>query len=216
LPGPPQGHPRREAAGRGDGRPLPRGDGLDHASPVSLRGQGGRVRGRDVRGDRVLPAPSRLHHVHARRGGVLRGVPARDRARDRDVRADGPVTERSLQAYYPELARIGAEARIESGEVLWREADPADTVPLVLDGTLEVVYRSPDSEEEVVLRTLEGGAVVGELAGADGRARSATVRARTPCRILKIPASDFRLLLRQRPDILEELYWLQVERVRSL
>ena len=126
------------------------------------------------------------------------------------------MTERSLQAYYPELARIGAEARIEAGEILWREGDPGDAVALVLDGTLEVVYKSPDSEEEVVLRTLEGGAVVGELAGADGRARSATVRARTPCRILKIPAPEFRLLLRQRADILEELYWLQVERVRSL
>jgi diguanylate cyclase (GGDEF)-like protein len=126
------------------------------------------------------------------------------------------VTERSLQAYYADLARIGAEARIEAGEVLWREGDPGDTVALVLDGTLEVVYRSPDSEEEVVLRTVDGGAVVGELAGSDGRARSATVRARTPCRLLKIPAPAFRLLLRQRPDILEELYWLQIERVRSL
>jgi diguanylate cyclase (GGDEF)-like protein len=42
------------------------------------------------------------------------------------------------------------------------------------------------------------------------------VRATTPCRLLTIPAPDFRLLLRRRPDILEELYWLQVERVRSL
>jgi diguanylate cyclase (GGDEF)-like protein len=126
------------------------------------------------------------------------------------------VAERSLQAYYPELARIGAEARIEAGGVLWREGDPGDTVALLLDGTMEVVYKSADSEEEVVLRTVDGGAVVGELAGSDGRARSATVRARTPCRLLKIPAPAFRLLLRQRPDILEELYWLQIERVRSL
>lgn len=137
-----------------------------------------------------------------------------------DVRAPHPkrgtrVPERSLQAYYPELARIGAEARIEEGAVLWHEGDPGDTVALLLDGTLEVVHTPPDGEE-VVLRTLEGGAVVGELAGTDGRARSATVRARTPCRLLQIPASDFRLLLRRRPDILEELYWLQVERVRSL
>src|SRR5262249_40860742 len=70
--------------------------------------------------------------------------------------------------------------------------------------------------EEVLLRTLEGGAVVGELAGTDGRARSATVRASTPCRLLRIPAPDFRNLLRRRPDILEELYWLPVGRVRSL
>ena len=33
---------------------------------------------------------------------------------------------------------------------------------------------------------------------------------------MRIPAAEFRTLLRQRSDILEELYWLQVERVRSL
>jgi diguanylate cyclase (GGDEF)-like protein len=125
------------------------------------------------------------------------------------------LAERSLQPYYPELARLGAEMRIETGGVLWREGDPGDSVALLLDGTLEVVHE-PGEGEPVVLRTLEGGAVVGELASTDGRVRSATVRAVTPCRLLKIPAPDFRNLLRRRPDILEELYWLQVERVRSL
>jgi hypothetical protein len=33
------------------------------------------------------------------------------------------VPERSLQAYYPELARIGAETRIEAGGILWREGE---------------------------------------------------------------------------------------------
>ena len=125
------------------------------------------------------------------------------------------MAERSLQAYYAELARIGAEARIEQGTVLWREGDPGDTVDLLLEGTLEVVQKPPDGEE-IVLRIVEAGGVVGELAGTDGRERSATVRALTPCRLLKMPAPDFRALLRRRPEILEVLYWLQVERVRSL
>ena len=125
------------------------------------------------------------------------------------------MANRSLQAYYPELARIGAEVRVEQGTVLWREGDPGDSVDLLLEGTLEVVQKLPDGEE-IVLRIVEAGGVVGELAGADGRERSATVRALTSCRLLKIPAPDFRLLLRRRPDVLELLYWLQVERVRSL
>jgi diguanylate cyclase (GGDEF)-like protein len=125
------------------------------------------------------------------------------------------VRERSLQAFYPELARLGTETQLGNGVVLWREGDPGDSVALLLEGTLEVVHTPPEGEE-VVLRTLEAGAVVGELASTDGRARSATVRARTPCRLLKVPAPDFRNLLRRRPDILEELYWMQVERVRSL
>ena len=125
------------------------------------------------------------------------------------------MPERSLQAYYPELARLGTETALEPGTVLWREGDPGESVALLLEGTLEIVHERAEGES-VVLRTLESGSVVGELASTDGRVRSATVRALTPCRMLKIPATDFRNLLRRRPDILEELYFLQVERVRSL
>ncbi len=126
------------------------------------------------------------------------------------------MAERSLQPFYPELSRIGTETRIGAGAMLWHEGDPGDSVVLLLDGTLEVLLEAGDDSEEVILRTLEAGALVGELASTDGRSRSAAVRARTSCRILKILAPDFRNLLRRRPDMLEELYWLQVERVRSL
>ena len=42
-----------------------------------VRRQGRRLRGRDLRGEGLLPAAGRLHHVHARRGPVLRRLPAR-------------------------------------------------------------------------------------------------------------------------------------------
>ena len=125
------------------------------------------------------------------------------------------MRERSLQPFFPELSHLGAEARLDAGEVLWHEGEPGESVALILEGTVEVVHLAPQGEE-VVLRTVEHGAVVGEIAGTDGRARSATVRARTPVRLLKIPAADFRQLLRRRPDLLEEMYWIQIERVRNL
>ena len=125
------------------------------------------------------------------------------------------MAERSLQAFYPDLMRIGVEDRLAAGEVLWKEGDPPDIVVLVLDGVLEVLHDMGDGEE-AVLRTMESGSVVGEIAITDGRGRSATVRAQTEARVLRIPAPDFRALLRERTEILEHLYWLQVERVRSL
>ncbi len=125
------------------------------------------------------------------------------------------VTQRSLQAYYPELARLGTEIRLGTGNLLWKEGDPGDFVVYLIEGTLEVLHEAPEGEV-VVLRALNSGALVGEIASTDGRARSATVRASTASRLLKVPAPDFRNLLRRRPDLLEELYWLQVERVRSL
>jgi diguanylate cyclase (GGDEF)-like protein len=125
------------------------------------------------------------------------------------------MKERSLQAYYPELARLGVETRLAAGDVLWKEGDPGDSVVMLLDGVLDVLHEGPDGTE-VLLRALEGGTMVGELASTDGQARSATVRAKSACRILRVAAPDFRNLLKRRPDILEQLYFQQVERVRSL
>src|SRR6185436_11344067 len=64
-------------------------------------------------------------------------------------------------------------------------------------------------------RLMEAGTIVGELAS-DGGNRSAGVRARSACRIVKVPVAAFRDVLRRRPDILEELYRVQVARVRDL
>jgi diguanylate cyclase (GGDEF)-like protein len=121
----------------------------------------------------------------------------------------------SLQRFYPDLVRIGAEVRLPAGALLWKEGDPGDFVVVLLDGRLEVVHEGGEGEP-VVLRTMESGSVVGELATADGRSRSATVRAREACRLLRIGAPEFRALLHERVEILEQLYGIQVDRVRSL
>ena len=125
------------------------------------------------------------------------------------------MSRSELQALFSEFVRIGAEARVEAGTVLWKEGDPGDHVVLLLDGTLEVVHEVPGGDV-VVLRMMEPGGLVGEIASFDGRARSATVRARGACHVMRMPAQAFREMLRRRPDILEELFWLQVQRVRSL
>jgi diguanylate cyclase (GGDEF)-like protein len=124
------------------------------------------------------------------------------------------LAEATLQEFYPDLVGLGVESTLEKGALLWREGDPGDSVVLLRSGKLEVLNETAEGQE-VVLRTLDPGAVVGELA-ADGGGRSATVRACTPCRISRIPAAEFRGLLRRRPAVLEALYWVQVDRVRSL
>ncbi|MDQ3563517.1 MAG: cyclic nucleotide-binding domain-containing protein [Pseudomonadota bacterium] len=93
------------------------------------------------------------------------------------------MAERSLQAFYPELSRIGTETRLGAGAMLWHEGDPGDSVVLVLDGTLEVLLEAGDESEEVILRTLDTGALVGELASTDGRS------APPPC-ARKLPAAS--------------------------
>jgi diguanylate cyclase (GGDEF)-like protein len=114
-----------------------------------------------------------------------------------------------------ELARLGEEITIPPDAILWKEGDPGDGVVLLLEGILEVTHESPEGDV-VVLRTLEPGAILGEIAALDGHARSAAVRAYTEARVLKVPGPAFRDFVRQRADVLEELLWQQVERVRSL
>jgi diguanylate cyclase (GGDEF)-like protein len=124
------------------------------------------------------------------------------------------TAEPILKELYAELSAEGEVVDLTEGALLWREGDPGDSVVLLLDGLLEIV-NEPAEGEEVVLRTVEPVAVVGEIA-ADGHGRSAAVRARSRSRILKVSANRFREILRRRPDVLEWLYWQQVARVRSL
>ncbi len=127
----------------------------------------------------------------------------------------GACVFKDFPVSFSDLSGLGVEVSLPSGAVLWKEGDPGDHLVLLLEGTLEVTHELPEGEE-LVLRSLYPGSVVGEMAALDGQSRSATVRARTPCRVLKVPAARFREFLRGHPEILEELFWLQVERVRSL
>jgi len=120
-----------------------------------------------------------------------------------------------LPGSFSDLGPLGEEVRLDAGSVLWREGDPGDHVILLVEGRLEVSHQTPDGEE-ITIRHLYPGAVAGEMAALDGQARSATVRAHGAARVLRIPAGRFREFLRSRPDLLEQLFWLQVERVRSL
>jgi diguanylate cyclase (GGDEF)-like protein len=116
---------------------------------------------------------------------------------------------------FEDLRALGREESLEAGRFLWREGDRGDEVVLLLDGVLDVVHE-PATGEPVVLRSLEPGAIAGEFAALDGRERSAAVRAVTPCRVLRVPAPDFRDLVSRRHDVVLELFWQQVDRVRSL
>lgn len=123
--------------------------------------------------------------------------------------------QKQLTSSFAELASLGVEAQLEQGTLLWKEGDPGDHIVLLLDGFVEITHETPEGEI-VALRTIEAGSILGEIAALDGRPRSATVKACSPCRIVRVQAADFRGLLHRRPDMLEDLFLTQVERVRSL
>jgi CRP/FNR family cyclic AMP-dependent transcriptional regulator len=83
-----------------------------------------------------------------------------------------------------------------------------------MDGALEVYL--DEGGRTIPLETVGPRCLVGELSAMDGQPRSASVRTKTACVLLRIPGSAFRALLRRNPDVLEEMYWQQVSRVRNL
>ncbi len=115
---------------------------------------------------------------------------------------------------YQELYRAGAEMKLTPGQILWKVDDPGDYLVLILQGELEVFL--PAEHGEILLDTYGPGAAVGELSAIDGLLRSATVRAKTESKVMKIVGSVFRELIQRTPDILEDLFWQQVNRVRKL
>ncbi|MBI5365751.1 MAG: GGDEF domain-containing protein [Planctomycetes bacterium] len=125
------------------------------------------------------------------------------------------MSESELPQILSEFLSLGEECKIAKGNRLWNEGEAGDCVVLLLEGRVEVSHNSP-SGNPVPLAVLEVGAVIGEMACIDGSPRSASVQALSACRYLRIPATAFRKLIHARPDLLEELFWLQVERVRRL
>ena len=108
-----------------------------------------------------------------------------------------------------ELKRIGEESEMSRDSLLWRQGDSGDEVVVLMEGLFDIVRDGPEGEP-VVIRTVDSGAILGEMSALDGHARSAAVRASTQCRVLRVPGEDFRALIRSRPDLLEELFWQQV------
>jgi CRP-like cAMP-binding protein len=115
---------------------------------------------------------------------------------------------------YRELYRAGTEMKLTPGQILWKRDDPGDYLVLILQGELDVFL--PDGRGEILLETYGPGAAVGELSAIDGLPRSAAVRAKTQGKVMKIAGSVFRELIQRTPDILEDLFWQQVNRVRKL
>jgi diguanylate cyclase (GGDEF)-like protein len=115
------------------------------------------------------------------------------------IESGAALTPTMQETIFAELARVGTESALAPGSLLWKEGDPGDSVAYLVEGVFEVVNKAAE-EQEVVIRTMEAGTLVGELSS-DGGNRSATVRCRSACRIVKVPVAAFRDLLRERLDI---------------
>lgn len=113
-----------------------------------------------------------------------------------------------LESFDPDQRTLfaGAAERLNlaRSEYLLRRGEPGGDVYLVEHGSLEVV--DSRSVPEVIVATMETGAVVGEMAFVDDSPRSIDVRAASDSVILRWARDDLRSLLARHPDLAATFY----------
>ena len=90
------------------------------------------------------------------------------------------------------LFSISKEISLEPGSFLMREGDPAKEIFLIIEGNLEISRFNVKHQQNHVIATLKAGDTVGEVALLDQGSRSASVCAKTSCRLRSISYHDLQ------------------------
>jgi Cyclic nucleotide-binding domain len=99
------------------------------------------------------------------------------------IAAAETALERALSRELMRGKRLSERRTLEPGDTLVEQGEPGDELYLLLDGVLGI-----EVDGEAVTE-IGPGAILGERALLEGGARTATLRALTPCRVAPIPAS---------------------------
>ncbi len=100
---------------------------------------------------------------------------------------------------------------IKEGEILIRAGERSELMYLLVSGRLRIHLNYDD----VPLRTLEAGEVVGEISSIDGQPASAYAIADTPCRLLELNANNLWSLVLSSPAATVNLLLVLVQRLRQ-
>lgn len=98
------------------------------------------------------------------------------------------------------LANFTESLSVVTGEAVFTEGSTDDALYIALSGRLTVSAVQPDGGD-YLLGVIDAGEVFGEIAFLDGRPRSATVRAETPCELLRLQRWCFEDLQALYPGV---------------
>ncbi|MFA7554442.1 MAG: cyclic nucleotide-binding domain-containing protein [Spongiibacteraceae bacterium] len=90
------------------------------------------------------------------------------------------------------LLDLSTTLSLQPGEYFFRQGDQGDSLYILEQGAISIFKQS--GEDELELREVNEGSCFGDLALIDLTPRSASVRAKTPCTAIKIPASALHKL----------------------
>ena len=114
-----------------------------------------------------------------------------------------------------QLAEISATKRLRPKQLLMRKGDEGSQVYVIISGRLKV-YTAGEEGKESVLRIMDPGEVIGEIALFDGQPRSASVVALEPAALLVIQRRDLIPFLERNPKTAIKLLGALADLVRRI
>ena len=94
------------------------------------------------------------------------------------------------------------------GQTIFREGEYGDTMYVLVEGVVEVVVGFK------VVGAFQPVEIFGEMAVIDAGPRSATVRAKTYCKLAPVNQKRFVFLIQQKPQLALHIMKILVERIR--
>lgn len=128
---------------------------------------------------------------------------------------DFELFSRVDRAVLDHIAAVSQQRRLPAGQLLVQQGAPGDSVFLIMSGSFISVLWTMDGRE-IAFRTLNPGAVVGELAVISGGSRSLSLYAHTDSVVTEIPGQEFLQLIDQHPPIRTALMRSMVRMIRDL
>lgn len=111
------------------------------------------------------------------------------------------------------LASVMQRKTVAPNTLLFRKGEPGDTMMLISEGIIRI-FLHDERGNEITLRTLKPGQIIGELAVLDHKSRLASATSQTSLELFVLKRDDFIQLLRDRPPVGLELMRSFAERVR--
>ena len=98
----------------------------------------------------------------------------------------------------------GKQYSVPEGHTFFDMGDSNESLYVVLSGSVRI--ERPGTETDVVLATLESGAIFGEMSFMDTSKTTAQVGAVEPTEVLELNSTDFHRILSDRPALAAKLW----------
>jgi len=124
--------------------------------------------------------------------------------------APSPFLSRLCEADRAAVAARWSARSYRHNELIVAHGESGRDVFFLLEGRARVTLFSQDGKE-IAYRDIEPGEIFGELAGIDGRERSASVVALANCRASRLPGTAFREIVHSHPTFA----WMLLEHLSA-